>query len=244
MHPRNIFITGGTGYIGSRLIPRLLERGHAVRAVVRRGSKTKLPPGCTSIIGDALDRKTFSAAIPPADTFVQLVGVAHPSPAKVEQFRSIDLVSVRESVAAAAENGVKHFVYLSVAQPSSFMREYVAVRQEGERLIRESGMSATFVRPWYVLGPEHWWPYAFKPLYWVLEKIPSTSEQAKRMGLVTLREMLAALVTAIETPPAGIRILDVQGIRTRRQRSGPNAIGLWRCSKSEALRPQQRRTQG
>ena len=219
MQSHNIFITGGTGYIGSQLIPRLLERGHAVRALVRRGSEGKLPPGCTSILGNALDRRTFAAEVSLADTFVQLVGVAHPSPAKGEQFRNVDLVSVKESVAAAAENGVKHFVYLSVAQPSSFMKEYVDVRAEGERVIHASGMAATFVRPWYVLGPGHWWPWLFKPAYWLLEKIPSTSEQAKRLGLVTLGEMLAALVAAIETPPAGIRILDVQGIRARRARS-------------------------
>ncbi len=212
MQPRNIFITGSTGYIGSRLIPRLLHEGHSVRALIRRGSEEKLPPGCTSIIGNALDRRTFAAEVSPADTFVQLVGVAHPSPAKGEQFRSVDLVSVKESVAAAAENGVKHFVYLSVAQPSSLMREYVEVRAEGERLIRESGMAATFVRPWYVLGPGHRWPSLFKPAYWLLEKIPSTSEQAKRLGLVTIEQLISTLVAAVEKPESGVRVVEVREI--------------------------------
>src|SRR2546421_200611 len=40
-----------------------------------------------------------------------------------------------------------------VAQPASMMQAFVAVRAEGEALIRASGMKATFVRPWYVLGP-------------------------------------------------------------------------------------------
>ncbi len=89
MHVRNIFITGSTGYIGSRLIPLLAQRGHKVRALVRPGSESKLPKGCTPIPGDALNASTFVTKISPADTFVQLVGVAHPGPAKVEQFKTI-----------------------------------------------------------------------------------------------------------------------------------------------------------
>ncbi len=213
MQTRNVFVTGGTGYLGSRLIPLLAQRGHTVRALVRRGSESKLPQGCLAIPGDALDASTFASHVSPADTFLQLVGVAHPGPGKVEQFKKIDLVSVRESVPAAKNAGVRHFVYLSVAQPSSMMMEYQAVRAEGERLIRESGMNGTFLRPWYVLGPGHWWPYFFVPAYWVLERIPSTSEQAKRLGLVTLDQMLNTMVHAIENPAEGIRILEVTDIR-------------------------------
>src|SRR5438132_13951432 len=77
-----VFVTGGTGYMGRRLIPRLLERGHEVRALVRLGSEKRLPAGCTAIPGDALDGMSYASQITPADTFVQLVGVAHPSPAK------------------------------------------------------------------------------------------------------------------------------------------------------------------
>lgn len=75
---RCVFITGGTGYIGSRLIPRLLQRGHAVRALVRSGSEKKLPPGSAAVSGNALDSSSDSDKVTPADTFVQLVGVAHP----------------------------------------------------------------------------------------------------------------------------------------------------------------------
>jgi uncharacterized protein YbjT (DUF2867 family) len=213
MNHRTVFITGGTGYIGSRLIPLLLQRGHSVRALVRKGSEQKLPPGCASILGNVLDESTFINHIKPADTFVQLVGVAHPSPMKAEQFRAIDLVSVRASVVAAKENNIRHFVYLSVAQPASLMKEYQTVRAEGERLIRESGMNATFVRPWYVLGPGHYWAYALKPLYWVMERIPATSEQAKRLGLVTIEQMVKTLVASVENPAQGVRIVEVPEIR-------------------------------
>jgi uncharacterized protein YbjT (DUF2867 family) len=213
MTPRNVFITGGTGYVGRVLMPRLLERGHDVRALARRGSEQKLPRGCEAVIGDALEASSFAEQVRPSDTFIQLVGVPHPSPAKAAEFQSIDLASVRASVLAAAGAGVKHFVYVSVAQPSPVMKAYQAVRAEGEKMICESGLAATILRPWYVLGPGHRWPYALKPMYWLFESIPATRETARRLGLVTLEEMVAALVRSVESPADGIRILDVPSIR-------------------------------
>lgn len=134
--------------MGRALIPELLKRGHQVRALVRRGSESKLPAGCTVIPGDPLDRATFIEQIRPADTFVQLVGVAHPTPAKAREFRSVDLQSARESIAAAVETGVEHFVYVSVAQPAPIMKAYIEARAEGEALLTSSGLQrATILRP-------------------------------------------------------------------------------------------------
>lgn len=213
MAARNIFITGGTGYVGKRLIPELLKRGHSVRALVRQGSEAKLPAGCASVTGDPLDKDSFVDHVHPADTFVQLVGVPKPSPAKARQFRAIDLVSIQQSVPAAVAAGVSHFVYVSVAQPAPIMQVYIEVRSEGERLIRESGLRATVLRPWYVLGPDHRWPYLLVPAYKLFEMIPATRESARRLGLVTLRQMIAALVNAIENPSDNHHIVDVPEIK-------------------------------
>jgi uncharacterized protein YbjT (DUF2867 family) len=211
--PRNVFVTGGTGYLGRFLIPELIQRGHIVNCLVRPGSEKCVPAGTNQIVGDALKRATFQNAIKPADTFVQLVGVPHPSPAKAAEFHSIDLVSVRESVAAAAAARITHFIYLSVAQPAPVMRAYVEVRAEGERLIRDSGMNATFIRPLYVLGPGHRWPYVLLPVFWIAMVIPSKREGARRLMPVTLAQIIRALVQAVENPPSGIRIVEASEIR-------------------------------
>ena len=208
-----MFVTGGTGYMGRRLIPQLVARGHRVRALVRSSSTANLPAGCALVVGDALDAASYSAAVPPAETFVHLVGVPHPSPAKAEQFRSVDLASVRAACAAAVAAGIRHFVYVSVAHPAPMMKAYIAARSEGEELIRTSGLSATILRPWYVLGPSHRWPVILQPFYWLAEQFPRTRESARRLGLVTIDQMLAALVRAVENPPDGVRIVEVPQIR-------------------------------
>lgn len=213
---RDLFVTGGTGYIGRALISTLLDRDHTVRALVRRGSEGKLPAGVTPVVGNALDPKSFQAAIPPADTLIHLVGTPRPNPAKARQFQEVDLVSIRASVAAAVYSGVRHLTYVSVAHPAPIMAAYIAVRREGEALVRGSGVAATIVRPWYVLGPGHRWPYLLLPMYAVLKLLPRTRETANRLGLVTLAQMVAVLVKAVENPATGVRVVEVPDIHACR----------------------------
>jgi uncharacterized protein YbjT (DUF2867 family) len=215
---QSVFITGGTGYLGRSLVPRLLERGHTVRALVRPGSEGKVASGCEAVTGDALNAESFKGYVRRADTFVQLVGVAHPSPAKAAEFRRIDLVAGKAGIRAAAGAGVRHFVYLSVAQPAPMMKSYIAVRAECEAEIRAAGLPATILRPWYVLGPGHRWPYLLVPFYRMMEAFPATREGALRLGLVTLEHMTAALVEAVESPIEGVRTMGVPEIRAAGER--------------------------
>jgi len=213
MTAKQIFITGATGFIGSALAVELLRRGHPVSALTRPGSESKLPQGCGIVHGDALDGRSYLSRISPADTFVHLVGVSHPSPSKGAEFRAIDLQSIRQAVSAAVQAGVHHFVYLSVARPAPIMREYQEVRSEGESLITQAGLNATFIRPWYVLGPGRRWPVALIPMYAVARLFPPTREGAIRLALVTREQMVRTLVWAIENPAKGIRALEPQDIR-------------------------------
>ena len=128
---------------------------------------------------------SYAHHVPPVDTFVQLVGVSHPSPSKAIQFQEIDLASAKAAITAAEQAGVQHFIYVSVAHPAPVMKAYIEVRVAVEAMIRSSGLNATILRPWYVLGPGHLWPYALKPMYWVLERVPQTRDTARRLGLVT-----------------------------------------------------------
>lgn len=213
MTRHNVFFTGGTGYLGRPLIPLLLARGHTVRALARRGSERRIPAGAEVIVGNALDPESYAGSISPSDTFIHLIGTPHPSPAKKQQFLDVDLVSVQAAVIAAKTATVSHFIYLSVAYPAPIMAEYIAVRREGERLLRASGIPSTFVRPFYVLGPGHWWPYPLVPLFALLRLIPATRDGAVRLGPVTLRRTLAALVSSVEDPPpSGIRELNAAEI--------------------------------
>lgn len=210
-----VFVTGGTGYIGRALVTALLARGHTVRALVRLASRDRLPRGAAAVIGDALDADSFAASLRPQEIVVHLVGTPHPNPRKAAEFLRVDLASILATVRAARSADIAHVVYLSVAQPAPVMQAYVAARAQGEKALADAGFSASILRPWYVLGEGHRWPVLLKPLYALAEVFPQTRATAQRMGLVTLDQMVAALVYAVETPLAAgaTRIFDVPAIR-------------------------------
>jgi nucleoside-diphosphate-sugar epimerase len=211
---RTIFITGATGYIGTRLIKLLTEKGHRVIALVRKGSEHKVPAGAEVVVGNPFDAQTFQQYIPEGCVFVQLLGVAHPSPKKAKQFKEIDLRSVKVSADAADNAGVLHFIYISVAMtPSKLMHAYQEVRKEGEKYCLSKTFNCTFIRPWYVLGPGHWWPVSLLPFYGLAEIIPSWRKKARAMALVTISQMLETLLKVTESEPLPLRILEIKDIR-------------------------------
>lgn len=210
---RNVFLTGGTGFVGRHLIPLLGKRGHHVKAVVRQASAEKLSKDAIPVIGDGTRSDTYLRSMGGCDTFVHLVGVSHPSPAKAAEFRSIDLESTRQAVNASVRAGIKNFVYISVAQPAPVMKAYIAARKEAEDIITHSGLNASILRPFYILGPGRRWPLVLKPFFAIAEVIPSTRAGAQRLRFLTIQQMCAALISAIENPPADVRIWTAMEIK-------------------------------
>jgi uncharacterized protein YbjT (DUF2867 family) len=211
---KQVFVAGGTGYIGTRLIKKLLANGHTVTALARAGSEKKVPPGANVLVANPFKSETFADYIPRNAVFIQLLGVAHPSPRKHAQFISIDLKSAEASLQAAKSAAISHFIYVSVAmEPSSIMHAYQEVRKKAEALCLQSNIPSTIIRPWYVLGPGHYWPILLLPLYGIARLIPSFRKKATAFGLVTMRQMVQTLAASVSAEPAACRILEITDIR-------------------------------
>ncbi len=212
---RNIFITGGTGYIGSALIPELIRNKFNVTALARKGSEKNLQAECRFVQGNALDRTTYKDKISDCDTFIHLIGVHHPGPGKKDEFRKIDLVSIEQAVPAALNAGVKHFIYLSVAHPAPFniMKEFIDVRIQGEQILSEqSAMKATFIRPWYVLGPGHYWPYVLLPFYKLAGLFSFSKDTALRLYPVKIDQLVSSIIYGVQNPPESISVFETNDI--------------------------------
>ena len=98
------------------------------------------------------------------------------------------------------------------------MKAYVAARKAAEQALERTRLTATVLRPWYVLGPGRRWPMLLQPLYALARLIPGLRAGAERLGLVTLEQMITALVNAIEQPPrtGSWKVVEVPEIRSAR----------------------------
>jgi uncharacterized protein YbjT (DUF2867 family) len=218
---RSILVTGATGYLGRALIECARRRGHHLKALVRAESAHSLPPDVPHVVGNAFAVEHLERALSPGDTLVHLIGTPRPNPSKARQFREVDLASAEIAARAAANVGAGHIVYVSVAHPAPVMHAYIAARAQAEAAFRATGIPVTILRPWYVLGPGHWWPAMLLPVYKILELVPSKRAAALRLGLVTHAQMSAALMRAIEDGPSGIRVIEVPEIRRMKTEPQP-----------------------
>jgi uncharacterized protein YbjT (DUF2867 family) len=93
------------------------------------------------------------------------------------------------------------------------MKDYQECRAKCEELLHTASLKATIIRPWYIVGPGHYWPLLFLPLFKLLELLPQTKAKAKALRLVYLKQMLNTLVYAIGHAPAKTRIVEIADIR-------------------------------
>ena len=210
-----VFITGGTGYIGKRIIPLLQLQGCAITALVRKQSIHKLAGGCSPVLADPFNAASYANHIAPGSTFIHLLGVSHPGPQKKSLFYSVDLAAAKASAAAAKQAGVVHFIYMSVAQyPSTIMESYQHARAGAEAAILDTGIKTTVIRPWYIVGPGHYWPLLLEPVLALLRHIPATAAKANALAPVPPNKILLVLQDAVKYPPEkSLRVIEVAEIK-------------------------------
>jgi hypothetical protein len=94
------------------------------------------------------------------------------------------------------------------------MKDFQQVRAEGERILLQQNFTSVFIRPWYVLGPGHWWPVILKPFFWIAKLIPSKREAAKHLDTVTIKQITNTLFYVIKNPSSTNCVYDVSKIKT------------------------------
>lgn len=159
----SILVTGGTGLVGTRLLPRLVEAGIDCRALVRAGKTA--PSGVTAIKGDVLDLPSLVSAVKEVDAVVHLAAVLRsPDP---EQIWAVNVEGTRNLIAAVKDHAPgTRFIMASTGlvydkdslRPSlendevSPERDYPASKVAAEKLLCESGLNWSILRFGYVYG--------------------------------------------------------------------------------------------
>src|SRR5205085_9652114 len=104
-----VLVAGGTGYLGSRLVPRLLATGRPVRVLARGGAR--VPAGAETARGDLADPASLALALQGVDTVVHLVGIIREEGRAT--FRAVHVDGTRALADAARKAGARRFLYVS-----------------------------------------------------------------------------------------------------------------------------------
>lgn len=151
-----LLVTGGTGFVGPRVVHALRAREHDVRVLVRdRGrAKTFEAWGCELVDGDVTDPASLRAATEGVDCVVHLVAIIKGSP---EDFERVMAQGTRDLLAAAEAGGVRRFVLMSALGTSERNRElvpYYRAKWDSEQAVQASSLEHVIFRPSFVFGED------------------------------------------------------------------------------------------
>jgi uncharacterized protein YbjT (DUF2867 family) len=211
MRANTILVTGATGYVGGRLVPCLLERGHHVRCMVRDPRRLDgygWRGQVDVVAGDVLEPASLTAALEDVDTAYYLIhslaGGAH--------YAALDREGAANFAEASARAGVARIIYLGGLEPSGSRRsEHLASRIQTGDVLRTGTVPVTEFRAAVIVGSGS---LSFEIVRYITERVPvmicprwvTTPTQP-----IAIRNVLEYLVEALDKPGSAGRIYEIGG---------------------------------
>jgi uncharacterized protein YbjT (DUF2867 family) len=204
-----VLLTGATGYIGSRLLPRLQQRNVPVRCLARKPDnlRTKVAEWTEIVKGDVLNRDSLDAALAGVTTAYYLVHLM----ASSVDFEKQDREAAENFGAAAKEAGVQRIIFMgglgeeSDAKLSSHLRS----RHEVGRILRDSGVETIEFRASVVIGNGS---LSYNLIQSLTDRLPvmiCPRWLATPTQPIAVNDVLAYLLAALDLPPGQSQVYEI-----------------------------------
>jgi len=210
-----ILVTGGTGFVGPRVVHALRGRDLSVRALVRRptaNSATTLAAwGAELVQGDMTDAESLRRAVEGAEVVVHLVAIRQ---GHAEEFERVMAGGTRDLIGAAREAGVRRFVLMSALGTSEETKDlvpYYHAKWEQEQALRSSGLEHVTFRPSFVFARDGGILPTFRKLARLTPVTPIIGSGKQRIQPIWLDDVAAYFAAAVDRAEAANRVFELGG---------------------------------
>jgi uncharacterized protein YbjT (DUF2867 family) len=210
-----ILVTGGTGFVGPRIVHALRERDLPVRALVRqpsdRSAATLAAWGAELAQGDVTDPDSLRRAVEGCDVVVHLVAIRQ---GRAELFRRVMEEATRGLVAAAQQAGIRRFVLMSAlgtTEETQDLVPYFHAKWDQERTVRDSGLEHVIFRPSFVFGRGGGILPTFRRLARLSPVTPVIGSGVQRIQPIWLDDVAAYFAEGVVRAEAANRTFELGG---------------------------------
>jgi uncharacterized protein YbjT (DUF2867 family) len=215
MKPQRIVILGGTGFVGSHLVPRLHADGHTITILSRNRELHRdlgVLPRASVVTADIYNGDVLRRQLAGADTAINLVGILNERGNNGSGFRKAHVELAETLIAACQSAGVARLIQMSALRAGEGESHYLKTRGEAESLVKSSPLAWTIFRPSVIFGPNDGLFFRFASLLRITPVLPLARADAK-FAPVYVGDVAAAFARAIVHPHTAGHVYELFGPR-------------------------------
>ena len=143
---------GGTGFVGSYIVDKLISEAFIPKLLIRKGSESKAQTRCELISGNIQDKSAVRKTIEGTDAVIYNIGIIRQFPQQNITFNELHVHGVKSCIEVAKSIGVKRFILMSANGVKSNGTEYQRTKWQADELLMQSGLNWTIFRPSLIFG--------------------------------------------------------------------------------------------